>query len=169
MTIPVETDALDLCILDALQEDIPLVARPWEELAGRLGIAEPVLLTRLERLSRAGILRGISPIIESRPLGITATTLVALPVPDERIHEVAGIVSGYPEVSHNFRRDHRYSLWFTLSARDEDALRAVLEEILGRTGFSKDDILNLPTIRKIKIDVRFPVAGKRSEGRDGPA
>ena len=169
MKAPVEADALDLCILEALQEDIPLVHRPWEELAGRLGITEPMLLMRLERLSRAGILRGISPIIESRPLGITAATLVALPVPDERIHEVAGIISGYPEVSHNFRRDHRYSVWFTLSAKDDDALREVLDEILERTGFFKDDILNLPTIRKIKIDVRFPVAGKRAGGQDGPA
>jgi siroheme decarboxylase len=169
MNAPQQTDALDIRILDALQQDIPLVPRPWEVLAGRLGIPEPVLLERLERLRLAGILRGISPIIESRPLGLTAATLVALPVPEERIREVAGIISRYPGVSHNFRRDHRYSVWFTLSAQNEDALHAVLAEILARTGFSEDDILNLPTIRKIKIDVRFPLAGKRTGGMDGAA
>ncbi|OPY37385.1 MAG: HTH-type transcriptional regulator LrpA [Methanoregula sp. PtaU1.Bin051] len=161
-------DALDLCILDALQEDIPLVPRPWEELAGRLGITEPMLLMRLERLSQAGILRGISPIIESRPLGITAATLVALPVPDERVREVADIVSSYPEVSHNFRRDHHHSLWFTLSAKDEKTLQELLSEILERTGFSRNDVLNLPTVRKIKIDVRFPL-GAGNGGSHGPA
>ena len=151
------TDTLDLRILDALQQDIPLVARPWEAIAARLGIPEPLLLERLGTLSRARVIRGISPIIESRALGFTAATLVALPVPAERIRNVADIISRYPEVSHNFRRDHRYSLWFTLSAENGQALEILLSEILTRTGFSRDEILNLPTVKKIKIDVRFPL------------
>ena len=150
-------DTLDLRILDALQQDIPLVARPWEAIAARLGIPEPLLLERLGTLSRAGVIRGISPIIESRALGLTAATLVALPVPAERIRNVADIISRYPEVSHNFRRDHRYSLWFTLSAENGQALDTLLSEILSKTGFSRDEILNLPTVKKIKIDVRFPL------------
>lgn len=160
-------DMLDLLILDALQQEIPLVLRPWEAIAAGLGIPEAVLLERLERLSCEGIVRGISPVIESRPLGITAATLVALPVPEEKIHEVAGIISRYPEVSHNFRRDHRYSIWFTLSAGNEKALHEILQEILEKTGFSSDDILDLPTVRKIKIDVRFPLGGARNGGSDG--
>lgn len=167
MNISSPTEALDIRILDALQQDIPLVPRPWEEIADRLGITEPELLERLERLRTSGILRGISPIIESRPLGLAAATLVALPVPEERIREVAGIISTYPEVSHNFRRDHRYSVWFTLTAKNEDALHALLDEILKRTDFSGDEILNLPTTRKIKIDVRFPLAEARDGGSHG--
>jgi DNA-binding Lrp family transcriptional regulator len=111
--------------------------------------------------------RGISPIIESRPLGITAATLVALPVTEEHIREVADIISQYPDVSHNFQRDHHYSLWFTLSAKDEKTLYEVLQEILTRTGFSRDDILDLPTVNKIKIDVQFPLAGIRNGGSNG--
>jgi len=151
------TDTLDLFILDALQQDIPLVARPWEAIAARLGIPEPLLLGRLGYLYKTGVLRGISPIIESRALGITAATLVALPVPAERIHGVADLISTYPEVSHNFRRDHRYSLWFTLSAENAGALEQILSKILTRTGFSRDECLDLPTVQKIKIDVRFPL------------
>jgi DNA-binding Lrp family transcriptional regulator len=169
MTTRQTPDTLDLRILDTLQQDIPLVPRPWEAVAARIGIPESVLLERLEKLSREGIVRGISPIIESRPLGITAATLVALPVPEERIREVAEIISRYPEVSHNFRRDHRYSLWFTLSAKDEPALLDLLQEILEKTGFSRDEILDLPTTKKIKIDVRFPLAGDRTGGLHGQA
>jgi hypothetical protein len=67
-------------------------------------------------------------------------------------------------VSHNFRRDHYYSLWFTLSAESEEALEKILSEILTRIGFSRDEILDLPTVNKIKIDVRFPLApGKRED------
>ncbi len=169
MNTGIWADTLDLCILDALQEDIPLVPRPWETIAARLGIPEGELLERLGRLTQEGIVRGISPIIDGHALGLRAATLVALPVPDEDMRGVAELVSSYPEVSHNFRRDHRYSLWFTLSAKDEQALNRVLGEILDKTGFSREEILDLATVRKIKIDVRFPLGENRNGGTNGPA
>jgi DNA-binding Lrp family transcriptional regulator len=88
-------------------------------------------------------------------------------VPEEHIREIADIISRYPEVSHNFQRDHQYSLWFTLSAKDEKTLQEVLQEILARTGYSRNDILDLPTEKKIKIDVRFPLAGARNGVSNG--
>ncbi len=159
-------DTTDLAILNALQDDLPLVSRPWEALAGRLGIAEPDLLSRMKKLAEAGIIRGISPVLESRPLGLHAATLVALRVPEEQLDEVAAIVSSYAEVSHNFQRDHDYSLWFTIAAKDEAGVHAVLDEILDRSGIPVSDMLDLPTVRRIKIDVRFsfPAAQEKDHG-----
>ena len=148
-------DQTDLALLDALQDDLPLVPRPWGAIAGRLKIPESELICRLKRLQSAGIIRGVSPILESRPMGLRASTLVAMHVPRERVDEIATIISSYPEVSHNFQRDHHYSLWFTLSARDEECIRHVLDEILQETGIPATDVLDLPTVKKIKIDVRF--------------
>jgi DNA-binding Lrp family transcriptional regulator len=165
-TVP---DPLDIRILDALQKEIPLVPRPWEEIAARLGIPEMVLLERLQRLCDAGIIRGISPIIESRPMGLCAATLVALPVPQDRIAKVAAIISRYPEVSHNFRRDHHYSLWFTLAAKDNAGIRQTLKKILSETGIPENTILNLPTMRKIKINVQFSFIRKQKEHSRGSA
>lgn len=162
-------DRLDLFILDALQHDLPLVPRPYAEIASRLGIHEHILLERVQRLHEAGIIRGISPIVESRLMGLCAATLVALSVPEDQIAAIAAIVSRYPEVSHNFRRDHPFSLWFTLAAKDDVALCQVLDAILKETGIPADRILNLPTVRKIKIDVQFPFAPERKEVTDGPA
>jgi DNA-binding Lrp family transcriptional regulator len=148
-------DGTDLHILHALQDDIPLVIRPFAAIARRLGIPEQVLLDRLQRLQDEGIVRGISPILESRHMGLSAATLIALHAPEKRVHEIAAIISSYPEVSHNFRRDHYYALWFTLSGKNEEAIRRVLTEILQRTGIPDTDVLNLPTVRKLKVDVRF--------------
>jgi DNA-binding Lrp family transcriptional regulator len=148
-------DQTDLRILDTLQDDIPLVPRPFAVIAWRLGIPEQVLLDRLIRLQDKGIVRGISPILESRHMGLSAATLIALHVPEERVHEIAAIISSYPEVSHNFRRDHYYTLWFTLSGKNEKNIQRVLTEILRRTGIPDQDVLNLPTVKKLKVDVRF--------------
>jgi len=161
-------DTTDLAILNALQDDLPLVSRPWGAIAGRLGIPEPELLGRMKKLAEAGIIRGISPVLESRPLGLHAATLIALRVPKERLDEVAAIISSYAEVSHNFERDHDYSLWFTIAAKDEAGIRAVLDEILERSGIPAPDMLDLPTVRRIKIDVRFsfPAAQEPYHGYD---
>ena len=148
-------DRTDLELLDVLQDDIPLIPRPWKAVADRLGIPEPEVLRRLGRLQAAGILRGISPVLESRRLGINAGTLVALRVPGPRVAEVAGIINGYPEVSHNYRRGHEYAVWFTLAAATDQRIGQVLDEILRRTGIPEKDMLNLPTLQHYKIDVRF--------------
>jgi DNA-binding Lrp family transcriptional regulator len=152
---PSGPDRTDLAILNALQDDLPLVSRPWNTIAGRLGITETDILGRMQRMEEAGIIRGISPVLESRHLGLHAATLVALRVPEERVDEIAAIISSYPEVSHNFQRDHSYSLWFTIAAQNGEGIQRVLHEILERTGISASDALDLPTVKKIKIDVRF--------------
>jgi siroheme decarboxylase len=150
-----EPDGIDLSILDSLQDDIPLVDRPYAAIASRAGITETDLIERLKRLHEVGIIRGISPVLESRHMGLAAATLVALHVPEEKIQKIAGVISSYPEVSHNFRRDHYYSLWFTISAKNKERIGQVLGEILGQTGVSEKDVLDLPTVKKLKIDVRF--------------
>ncbi|MDD4568177.1 MAG: radical SAM protein [Methanoculleus chikugoensis] len=157
---PGGADRTDLAILDALQDDLPLVPRPWADIAARLELAEDEVLSRMQRLAAAGILRNVSPGFESRRFGLAAATLVALRVPEGRVREVAEVVSTYPEVSHNFRRDHPYNLWFTLAAPTEGRLSAVLADILARTGIPEEDGLDLPTVRAYKIDVRFPLSGE---------
>jgi DNA-binding Lrp family transcriptional regulator len=155
MSGPSLPDKTDLAILNALQDDLPLVSRPWKTIADRLNITETEIICRMKDLEEAGIIRGISPVLESRSLGLHAATLVALHVPEERLDEIAAVISSYAEVSHNFQRDHYYSLWFTLAAQNEEGIQRVLHEILQQTGIPASDILDLPTTKKIKINVRF--------------
>lgn len=169
MSTPSLPDQTDLAILNALQDDLPLVSRPWKAIAERLGITETDTISRMNRLKDTGIIRAISPVLESRHLGLHAATLVALHVPEDRIDEVADIISSYAEVSHNFQRDHYYSLWFTIAAQNGEGIRNVLDEILQQAGIPESDVLDLPTIKKIKIDVRFSfLPAHIRENTDGP-
>lgn len=162
-------DKTDIAILNALQEDIPLVARPYLTIAENVGISEREILERMKRLMDCGILRGISPVIESSKAGFNAATLIAIHVPPARIREVADIISGYPEVSHNFQRDHHYQIWFTLSGRDPAHLGHLISEIMERTGTARENLLDLPTVKRLKVDVRFSLPKlEREEGYSGP-
>ena len=134
-----------------------------------MNISENEIIGRMKILEESGIIRGISPVLESRSLGLHAATLVALHAPEERLEDIATVISSYPEVSHNFQRDHYYSLWFTIAAQNAEGIRRVLEEILQKTGIPPSDVLDLPTTKKIKINVRFSfLPAHRQEGNFGP-
>jgi DNA-binding Lrp family transcriptional regulator len=160
---PVPVDRTDLALLDTLQDDIPLVSRPFEAIAARLEIPEDEVILRVKGLQDRGIIRGLSPVLESRQVGLSATTLVALRVPDEKIPAVVRLINAYPEVSHNYRRDHAYSLWFTVAGKDERRVRDIVQEVTRLAGLREQDILELPTVRRFKIDVRFSFPGIAGE------
>ncbi len=156
-------DRLDRQLLALLQDDFPLERDPWSALGRRLGLPGEAVLARCRRLADDGVLRMIGPVVEARHVGLSASTLVAMRVPPDAIDEVAAIVNACDEVSHNYRREHDFSLWFTLTAPDRARLEAVVAEIASRTGIGPPDLIELPTVRRFKIDVRFPCREKGLE------
>jgi hypothetical protein len=73
-------------------------------------------------------------------------------VPPERLESVAALVGAYPEVNHNYEREHRFNLWFVVAAPSRERLDAVLTEIKERTGL---DVLDLPLRDAFHIDLGF--------------
>jgi DNA-binding Lrp family transcriptional regulator len=149
---PLGLDEVDRRLLNDYQDGFPLVARPFAQVAGRLGVDEAEVIARLERLRDAGALSRVGPVFHPRRVG--ASTLAAMAVPPERLVEVAALISGYSEVNHNYEREHRLNLWFVLTASDEDRLAAVMAEIEGRTGIQ---VLDLPMLEEYHIDLGFPL------------
>lgn len=72
--------------------------------------------------------------------------------PDD-IESVASLVSSYAEVTHNYLRPNRYNIWFTLIARNQARIDAIIDEIGQKTGYT--DILDLPSTTMFKIQVDF--------------
>ncbi|NIU84315.1 MAG: AsnC family transcriptional regulator [Candidatus Thorarchaeota archaeon] len=151
----VELDEIDKKLLQLAQDAFPITRRPWAKLGDKLKIAEGEVLSRLKRLRNEGVLRKIGPVIDSRKLDLNASTLIAMRVPEDRIEHVANIINKYKNVTHNYLRQHEYNLWFTITTSSKEELRKIMKEIRQRTKISDDDILDLPTIRRFKIDVRF--------------
>jgi DNA-binding Lrp family transcriptional regulator len=149
----IELDDLDKAILNEIQVDFPLVEQPFQELAARLGSPEDEVMSRIKQLIREGAIRRIGPILNVKNTG-GESTLAAVKSPEERIDEVAQIISSYAEVSHNYLRPDEYNIWFTVSAPTKERLGQILEEIEKRTGCP---LIDLPTLRLFKIGVKFNV------------
>ncbi len=148
-------DTPDRRLLEALQDGFPLASRPWHYIGARIGMPEDEVLRRVRRLTDEGIVLTISPVLESARVGLAASTLIGMRVAPDLVDGYASVINREPGVSHNYIRNHDYNLWFTLAAGDAAALRRAADGIVARTGVSPSDLLDLPTVRRFKIGVRF--------------
>jgi len=147
-------DETDRKLLNLIQEDFPIAAEPFAEVGARLGIGEAEVLRRIAQLKEEGIVRRIGAVFDLRKLGFEST-LCAARVPEEKMHAFVEAVNAHPGVTHNYRRDDDYNVWFTLIASGEEALEAALAEIRRETGIG--DILSLRAVRTFKINAIFEV------------
>jgi DNA-binding Lrp family transcriptional regulator len=154
-------DGLDAEILNIVQEAVPLVERPFAEIAGRLGATERDVIDRLVHLrNEVRVIRQISAIFDTKALGYRSTLVAARYSPDG-VDQAAAIVSGHPGVSHNYLRNHAYNLWYTLAVPPNSRLgldRTIerLDELSGAAATRK-----METIKLFKIGVRLDVTGGR--------
>jgi DNA-binding Lrp family transcriptional regulator len=152
-----ELDDVDRELLNAVQWDFPLEARPYAALGERLGISEPEVRDRIDRVKNAGVLRQLSAIFDTRALGYTSA-LVAAKVDADHIDEAAAIINAHPGVSHNYKRNHAYNLWYTIAVPPGASLDEhidVLHRASGATLTRK-----LPTLKLYKIGVKLDMTGK---------
>jgi DNA-binding Lrp family transcriptional regulator len=143
---------LERRLLDEFQRDFPLVPSPFEAIASRLGVSEAEVIDALEGLEARGCVSRVGPVFAPRRLGYSM--LAALAVPARRLDSVAALVNRYPEVNHNYEREHDYNLWFVVTGNDEQRVEFTLGEIEQRTGLKA---LRLPLERAYHIDLGFPL------------
>ncbi len=145
-------DSIDKKILNIIQKYFPVSAEPFKEIAEKAGIPEDEVLERIARMKEEGIIRRIGAIFDSRKLGY-ASTLCAARVPEDKLKDFVDVVNSYDGVTHNYRRNNEYNVWFTFIAPDEEKLKKSLAEIRERTGVT--DIISMSAARTFKIDASF--------------
>jgi DNA-binding Lrp family transcriptional regulator len=146
----VELNDVERRLLDEYQRGLPLEPRPFARVAEALGLTEDQVLERLQRLQQAGVVSRVGPVF--RPNRVGVSTLAALAVPPASLQAVADIVSDFAEVNHNYEREHRYNLWFVVTAADREHLDQVLTAIAAATGLEP---LDLPMLEDYFIDLGF--------------
>ncbi len=141
---------LEQHLLNDFQRDMSLSATPYADMAKQLGVSENEVLQSIQSLEERGVISRVGPVF--RPNRIGVSTLAAMSVPEDQLECVARIVSAFPEVNHNYQRDHDYNLWFVVTASSEEHLDIVLYEIELHTEHS---LMSLPMLDDYFIDLGF--------------
>lgn len=151
-------DHVDRVLLNRIQDEMPLAARPYAVLGRLAGTSEEEAFARVQRLREGRVIRQISAIFDTRALGYQSA-LVAARVAPEKADEVAAVISGHPGVSHNYLREQAYNLWFTIATPPGSALTETVDALCRLAG--ADSWRLFPAIRTFKIKAHFDMAGER--------
>jgi len=146
-------DRTDRAILNRYQGGFPICPRPYREAAESLGISENELIERLQRMLDQRQLSRFGPMYHAERLG-GGLSLCAMQIPDEQFDRVADQVNAFPEVAHNYARDHRFNMWFVLATETPERIDSVLREIERQTGFP---VYNMPKKKEFFIGLKFEV------------
>lgn len=143
-------DAIDHRLLDGFQRDFPLEPQPYARLAAEIGCSEGAVLERLAQLRERGAVSRIGAVVAPQRAGWS--TLAAMRVPPAHLEEVAALVSSYPEVNHNYEREHELNLWFVVAAPSKARVEGVLRDIVYRTSL---EVIDLPLTEAYRLDLGF--------------
>ena len=147
-----ELSLFDKSLLNLLQGNIPVCSRPFAEMGKILGTDEKTVISRLNELKAAGYLRRIGTFFDSGKMGYCGS-LVALEVSPQEIENVAKVINAFPGATHNYERDGKYNLWFTLLTPDTETESKILAKIKSLPGVK--DMLRLKANKKYKVNVQF--------------
>ncbi len=125
-------------VLRALQSDLSCEARPFRELAGKVGLTEARFLEVARELKRSGIIRRFGALVAPGRAGLAANALVVWRVSEGEVGRVGRIFSGSRHVSHCYERrplpDFEYNVYTMVHAGDvqeRDRIVAALSEETG--------------------------------------
>jgi DNA-binding Lrp family transcriptional regulator len=149
-------DETDRELLNAVQWDFPLVPEPFTALGDRLGVSEAEVRARVEKVKQAQVLRQLSAIFDTRALGYSSA-LVAAKIDPEHVDEAAAVISEHPGVSHNYKRNHSYNLWYTVAVPPGDSLDEHVDVLHRESGALVTR--KLPTLKLYKIGVKLDMTG----------
>lgn len=155
---------LEYKLLNNYQRGFPLNSRPFASIADDLGTTSTKVIDTLAALKDSGTVSRVGPVFRPNTVGVS--TLAAMAIPVDSLEQVAAVISSYPEVNHNYEREHELNLWFVATASDKASLDSVLADMEARTNI---EILKLPLLREYHIDLGFSFTPSHGNSGDTTA
>lgn len=152
---PAEAVALsddDRAAVRALQRDLPLTPRPFDDLARREGLTGEDIIARARRFLREGTMRRYAAVLRHTRVGYRANAMVCWSVPRDDVGRTGPILAANPAVSHCYERppsdDWPYSVYTMVHARTESELCVIVNDLSSASGIT--DYTLLRTLKEYK-------------------
>ncbi len=146
-------DGVDPAIINRLQGGFPICEHPYQVAAEKLGIQQQELIQRLEKMLEKKQLSRFGPMYHAERLG-GGLSLCAMEIPEQEFERVVEQVNAFPEVAHNYARDHKFNMWFVLATETAERITKVQQDIERTTGYR---VYNMPKLEEFFIGLKFEV------------
>lgn len=150
-------DALDWKLMNDWQRALPLVSRPFQVIADRLGTQENLILERLRKLLETGTISRVGA--TCRPNTLAASTLAAVAAPEGKIDQIAAVINAQEGVNHSYERENKWNIWFVATGPNRAFVDATLAKITEKTGLR---VLDLRLRRPFNVDLGFALDGSNA-------
>jgi siroheme decarboxylase len=149
-------------ILLRVQKNFPLNSKPFKVIADELNISENEIISIIQKQKDEKIIRQTSAIFDTKSLGYKSS-LVAFEINEDKIDEVVKIINAHPGVSHNYERNHKFNIWFTMAVSPDTSLglEETIEALAKLT--NANNFIILPTLKLFKISVKLDTTGKEAK------
>lgn len=138
----------DRALIRIVEHGLPIVSRPYAEIARQLDCGEQDVISRLQHLINNGAIKRYGVVVRHKELGYTANGMVVWNIPDDRVDELGICIGKYACVTLSYRRPRRlpdwpYNLFTMVHGCNREEVTQKVEEIIESCGLQdiEHDIL----------------------------
>ena len=139
MTLPPQLDAIDRCLLEALQEDCK---QPLAKLGEKVGLSAPSVMERVRKLESAGVITGYHAAVDGRRLGLDITAFVGVSINYPKdIASFLAHVAVRPEVLECHHITGGHTLLLKVKAENTASLERIISAIRSVDGVTRTETM----------------------------
>ncbi len=132
----------DSRLIAAIQDGLPLSARPWAEVGERIGMDEGEVIRRVKALQEQGYIKRFGLVVRHHELGYNANAMVVWDVPDERVAEVGEALGRQRCVTLCYQRPRRlphwpYNLFCMIHGKDRQRVLDYIDQVTEELGLQE--------------------------------
>ena len=149
-------DEIDRQLIQATQSGLPLVSRPYHDIAARLDLDVDEVISRMQSMQQSGIIRRIAAVPNHYALGYKGNGMSVWDVPGELVNELGKKVGALDFVSHCYHRprflpEWPYNLFAMVHAHNKDEALLLVDriaELLGEFDRGHDVLFSKQILKK---------------------
>ncbi len=151
----IQMTVADRALIKAVESGLPVVSRPYAEIAKQLNTSEENVILRLQQLMDNGAIKRYGVVVRHKELGYTANGMVVWDIPDDKVEEMGLCIGNYDCVTLSYRRPRRlpdwsYNLFTMVHGSSREQVTQKVEEIVEKCGLQNIEHNILFSTRRFK-------------------
>ena len=135
----------DIAFVREFQEDLPLVTRPFDEMADRLEMTVAELFDKADEMVERRLMRRYAAVLHHRRAGFSANAMAVWNVPEQKSVDIGQTMAKHPAVTHCYERpryeDWRFSHFTMIHAVTRQECEDIAADIARETGLEDYQLL----------------------------